>query len=100
MPPRAHGPITTPTVDRAVDSVMDAAGVRVGDGRRRGAHLFRHNAATTIVGSGMSPVVAGAALGHEDPGTVDRYLHADVEHLRECALDVSPFGLGEGAFDV
>ena len=97
---RPHGPITTPTVDRAVCSVMDAAGVRVGDGRRRGSHLFRHNAATTIVASGMSPMVAGAALGHEDPGTVDRYLHADVEHLRECALDVSAFGLGEGAFDV
>ena len=79
---------------------MDAAGVRVGGGRGRGAHLFRHNVATTIVGSGMQPALATAALGHEDPGTVDRYLHADVEHLRSCALDVSAFGLGEGAFDV
>lgn len=97
---RPHGPITTDTVRRAVGHVMDAAGVRVGGGRRRGAHLFRHNVATTIVGSGMQPALATAALGHEDPSTVNQYLHADVEHLRLCALDVSAFGIGEGAFDV
>lgn len=97
---RPHGPITSQTVDRAVVHVMDAAGVRVGGGRGRGAHLFRHNVATTIVGSGMQPALATAALGHEDPCTVDRYLHADIEHLRLCALDVSAFGLREGAFDV
>lgn len=97
---RPHGPIYTRIVYYAVGRVMDAAGVRVGDGRRRGSHLFRHNVATTIVGSGMQPIFATAALGQVDPGTVDRYLHADIEHLRECALDVSAFGLGEGAFDV
>ena len=97
---KPHGPITSGTVRRAAGHVMDAAGVRVGDGRRRGSHLFRHNVATTIVGSGMQPILATAALGQVDPGTVDRYLHADIEHLRECALDVSAFGLGEGAFDV
>ena len=97
---RPHGPITTQAVDRAVGNVMDAAGVRVGGGRGRGAHLFRHNVAMAIVGSGMQPALATAALGHEDPGTVNRYLHADVEHLRMCALDVSVFGLAEGVFDV
>ena len=97
---RPHGPIDTRIVYYAVGRAMDAAGVRVGGGRRRGAHLFRHNVATTIVGSGLQPIMATAALGHEDPGTVNRYLHADVEHLRECALDVSAFGIGKGAFDV
>ena len=97
---RPHRPVTTHVVNDAVSSVMDAAGVRVGDGRRRGSHLFRHNVATTIVASGMPTIAASSALGHEDPGSVERYLHADVEHLRECALDVSAFGIGEGAFDV
>ena len=97
---RPHGPIDTRIVYYAVGRAMDAAGVRVGGGRRRGAHLFRHNVATTIVGSGLQPIMATAALGHEDPGTVNRYLHADVGHLRECALDVSVFGIGKGAFDV
>ena len=80
--------------------IYDAAGIRLEQGDRRGSHVFRHRAATAMVGAGVPLPVASAVLGHEDPASIDSYLHADIEHLRECALDVSAFGIGEGAFDV
>ena len=97
---KSAAPINASTVSVAVRRVLDAAGVRVGDARSHGTHLFRHNAATTMVSSGVPRPVASAVLGHRDPGSLDAYLHADIERLRACALDVSAFGLGKGAFDV
>ena len=53
-----------------------------------------------MVSSGTAPAVASAVLGHDSPESLGRYLSADVEGLRRCALDVSRFPVGEGAFDV
>lgn len=97
---RPHGPIGHGALYRAVGGVLDAAGVRVGDGRRRGTHIFRHNAATTMVAAGVQPAVAGAVLGHRDPGSIATYLHADVAHLRGCALDLGRLVPTEGVFDL
>ena len=95
-----HGPVTPGAVRSCAGRIYDAAGIRQREGDRRGTHLFRHNAATTMVASGTAPAVASAVLGHSSPESLGRYLSADVEGLRRCALDVSRFPVGEGAFDV
>lgn len=91
-----HGPIGSTCVSDAASRVYDAAGVRTEAGDRRGTHLFRHNAATRMVDAGVPRAVVSATLGHADPGSLDRYLAADVERLRSCALDVGGFPVREG----
>ena len=94
-----HVPVTPYAVRSCAGRIYDAAGIRQREGDRRGTHLFRHNAATTMVSSGTAPAVASAVLGHASPESLGRYLSADVEGLRRCALDVSRSPVGEGAFD-
>jgi len=53
-----------------------------------------------MVGADVPRPVVSAVLGHDDPGSLDYYLSADIAHLRECALDVGRFPVREGVFDV
>ena len=95
---RPHAPIGAGAVYHAASRIYDAAGVRTSGGQRRGTHLFRYNAATAMVGGGVQRPVASAALGHEDPSSLDYYLSADLPHLRECALSIEAFPVREGVF--
>ena len=95
-----HTPISPGVVWHVSSKIYDAAEVRTSGGQRRGGHLFRYNAATTMVGGGVSRPVASAALGHEDPGSIDFYLSADMVHLRECALSIGDFPVREGVFEI
>ena len=96
LPP--HDPLSPSALYHVASKIYDAAGVRTEKGRRRGTHLFRYNVGTTLVGSGVPRPVASAVLGHTDPESLDHYLFADMAHLRECALDVSPFPVAEGVY--
>ena len=93
-----RAPISGSAVCGVCSKIYDAAGIRLGTGDRRGSHVFRHRAATAMVGSGVPLPVASAVLGHEDPASIDPYLHADIVHLRQCAIDVSRFPVAEGVF--
>lgn len=93
-----RAPISGSAVCGICSKIYDAAGIRLGTGDRRGSHVFRHRAATAMVGGGVPLPVASAVLGHEDPTSIDSYLHADFEHLRTCAIDVSRFPVAEGVF--
>lgn len=95
-----YDPLGSSALYHVASRVYDAAGVRGGEGDRRGTHLFRYNVATTMVGSGVPLPVASSVLGHRDPTSIDAYLFADVAHLAECALDPSRFPVAEGVFDV
>jgi integrase len=95
-----RAPISGGTVCIVCSRIYDAAGIRLEQGDRRGSHVFRHRAATAMVGAGVPLPVASAVLGHEDPASIDSYLHADIEHLRTCAIDVSRFPAAEGVFAV
>ena len=96
---RPHRPLAPASVWNCARRLYDAAGIRP-RGERRGTHLFRHNAATAMVGADVPRPVVSAVLGHDDPGSLDYYLSADIAHLRECALDVGRFPVREGAFDL
>lgn len=97
---RPHDPISPGAVWHIASKIYDAAKIRLAKGDRRGTHLFRYNAATTFVGSGVPRPVASAVLGHENPSSLDHYTFADIKHLRECALSIGKFPAREGVFDI
>ena len=80
--------------------IYKAAGVRQNSGDRRGSHLFRHHVATKLAENGISQAIISEILGHEAPSSLNHYLSADIEHLRECALSIAPFPVGKGVLQV
>jgi len=78
--------------------IMDEASIRQSKGDRRGLHLFRHHLATTLLGKGVPQPVISESLGHASPDSLEAYLSADISHLRECALSIARFPIGEGVF--
>lgn len=93
-----YGPLRARNVSRIAGVVLEAAGVRTRgkSGEARGSHQFRRALASAMMGAGTDSAVVAAALGHSSPGMAERYMVADVEGLRRCALDVSAFPVREG----
>lgn len=90
-----HRPLEAGSIWHHAESVYKAAAIRRASGDRRGTHLFRHNVATSFLGSGVQHPVISQTLGHTDPGSLEPYLHADMAHLKECSLSIGAFPLGE-----
>lgn len=75
--------------------IYKAAGVWQSGGERRGAHLFRYHLATHLAAQEISQPIISEVLGHEAPESLNYYLSADIVHLRECALSIEKFPVGE-----
>lgn len=95
-----HKPISAGTVGKVASKLYEAASVRQGEQDRKGAHLFRHNLATSFSRNGIPHPVISATLGHADPDSLDHYLYADIEHLRECAVSIEGYPVREGVFSL
>ena len=78
--------------------IMDAAGIRQAYGDRRGFHIFRHRLTMALLGNGVARPVITQILGHISPDSINPYLSADFVHLKELALSVERFPVGEGVF--
>ena len=87
----AHLPITKSSVDIAVNKVMNEANVRMNSGDRRGTHIFRYHLATFLLEKNISQPVISSMLGHTSPNSLETYLKADTNHLKNCALSIEPF---------
>ena len=77
-------------ISELVNRLYDLAGIRQGR-VRKGTHLLRHSLADELVNSGSDLAIVSKILGHKDPETTLGYLSANIEQLRECALDVSQY---------
>ena len=73
------------------DKIFSLAGIRQNKGDRRGTHIFRHRFATILTEKDVDKAVISDSLGHSDPKSLDIYLSADIESLRECALSIECF---------
>lgn len=93
-----HYPFKASAVWHQAAKIYKAASLRQKKGDRRGTHLFRHNVATSFLGNGISCPVISQTLGHSDPHSLDPYIHADLVHLKECALTIEAFPVSEGVF--
>ena len=95
---KPYGPLSRGSVWKAVSKVYGAAGIRQGEGERQGTHLFRHHVASALAGNGIARPVISETLGHTAPKSLDCYLSADIQHLRECALSIEPFPVSGEVF--
>jgi len=39
-------------------------------------------------------------LGHTSPESINPYVDADLEHLRECSLDIEDYPVAEKVFEL
>lgn len=90
-----YDPISADTMWSISAKIYEAAGVRQSEGSRRGSHLFRYHFASYLAECGISQPVISETLGHEFSGSLDYYLAADMVHLRECALSIEAFPVGD-----
>lgn len=93
-----HPPITASALWTISARIYKAANLRQNANDRRGTHLFRFNVATSFLGNGVPRPVISQTLGHTDPLSLDAYLHADLVHLKECALSIEAFPVSEEVF--
>lgn len=93
-------PFTAGAVYSHAGKIYKAASLRQNEGDRRGTHLFRYHVATSFLGKGIQRPVISQTLGHASPNSLDSYLHADIIHLKECALSVDVFPLSEEVFQL
>ena len=98
--PYPHHPFKAGAVGCQANKIYKAASIRQNKDDRRGTHLFRHNVATTLLGSGISRPVITQTLGQAHPSSLEPYLHADLIHLKECALSIEGFPVREGVFSL
>lgn len=81
------------SMNNIVGKIMDKAAVRMDSGLR-GTHIFRHALASDLIGADVPRQYVSRLLGHTSLSSLDSYIDADVEHLRQCGLDISPFHSG------
>jgi integrase len=82
---RAHAPYHA-LVDCSHLLERYLTGMSKSDCPRFGMHILRRTLATSMLRAGVARSVISAAIGQTDPNSVDVYLSADVERMRECAL--------------
>ena len=80
-------------------NVFNEAGVRK-DGGRTGVRIFRHHLVTTLLGNHVPSPVISSILGHTSPESINPYVDADLEHLRECSLDIEDYPVAEKVFEL
>ena len=95
---KPHSRLRPGSIGNIAAKIFRAAGVRQSDGSRKGTHIFRHNAVTSMLAGGAPRPVISATLGHSSPSSLQPYLGADIAHLRECALGIGRFPIAEGVF--
>jgi integrase len=80
-------------------NVFNEAGVRKDVGRT-GIRIFRHHLATTLLENQVSPPVISSILGHTSPESINPYVDADLEHLRECSLSIEDHPVAQKVFEL
>lgn len=95
-----HYPFKAEAVWYQSSKIYKAASIRHEKGDRRGTHLFRHHVATSLLDNGVPRPIITATLGHSDPVSLNPYLHTAFAHLKECALSITEFPVGEEVFDI
>lgn len=83
--------ITGVALGRTSQKIFKAASIRQEVGRNRGMHVFRHYFVSDLISKDVRREVVSKLVGHVALESINSYLDADIEHLRECALDISDF---------
>ena len=57
--------------------------------------IFRHYIASKLLENGAQVRIISDILGHLSPESINPYIDADLEHLRECGLSIEMLPLGK-----
>lgn len=83
-----HGAMgSTATLDTALTKYILKAGIEKSRGESYGMHSLRKTLATNMLASGAALPIITQTLGHVNPKSTECYLKADIQGLRQCALD-------------
>ena len=80
-------------------NVFNEADVRR-NGNRTGVRIFRHHLATALLGNQVPSPVISSILGHISPESINPYVDADLEHLRECSLSIEDYPVAKEALEL
>lgn len=81
--------LTVGAVWRILSLMDQTAGIKK-HGRISGSRMTRHNAASSMLRSGVPMSDISSVLGHKDPNIVSVYLTTDSVTLRACTLPLPP----------
>ena len=93
-----HRPLRANALWGIANKIFDSAAIRKNKNDKRGTHIFRHRLATHLAENGVSRPIISSTLGHSDPTSLNHYLSADIENLRQCALSIEQFPVKEGLY--
>ena len=80
-------------------NVFNEADVRR-NGNRTGVRIFRHHLATALLGNQVPSPVISSILGHTSSESINPYVDADLEHLRECSLSIEDYPVAKEALEL
>ena len=79
-----------PTLHSIVSFYLRRAGIANVETKKHGPHALRHSLAGLLLQKKTPLPVISEVLGHSSTETTKTYLQIDMEHLRQCTLEVSP----------
>ena len=95
-----YDPISGDTMWMITSNIYRAAGIRQMKNVQHGAHPFRYHLAAHLAEQEIPQPIISEIWGHEVPKSLDYYLAADMEHLKECALSIEEFPVSEEVFSL
>ncbi len=90
--------LTPKGIGSLANRIMAKAGIRLQAGDRKGSHIFRHHAVTSMPGNGIPRPVISKAMGHTAPDSLEPYFYADFPNLKPCALSIEKYPVREKVF--
>lgn len=97
---KPHLPLTSRGLRSALSAIIEKSGIRQNLGDRKGSHIFRHHAATSMLEKGVSMPVISKVLGHTAADSINSYLHADFIHLKACSISIEKYLLSREMFEL
>jgi integrase len=82
--------LAEPTLHSIVSLYLKRAGVKNVEKKKHGPHALRHSLAGFLLQKKTPLPVISEILGHDSTESTKTYLRIDMEHLRQCALEVPP----------
>ena len=100
FPARAGGPLSRDAVERLVAKHAGAAEAGCPSIKEKNVtpHTLRHTAAMSLLRGGVDTSVIALWLGHEDAGTTQVYLHADMTIKEQALARVQPPDTSPGRY--
>jgi integrase/recombinase XerD len=97
---RAGRPLSRDAVEKLVakHATQAAAGCPTIAAKNVTPHTLRHSAAMALLHSGVDTSVIALWMGHEDPGSTQAYLHADMTIKEQALARVQPRGTSPGRY--